>query len=255
VVHADAVLGADGRGLLVPALARARASQLILAPEAARLVLGSDEVGLAWDAFGTDATLTGTGWDLGPYGKGRDGSNGLAVTTHGELAEQVAPLRARTSTFLRRMSSRSDTERAVPLLPNKEGPYRDRLEATLRALCTVLRDEEPLRAALAVPTRSARLAHDLADRPRERVAEHMGIGPGSIEVGVALTSTDHRWRYNRPLPGEHRPAIDEVVAAVRSHLATTAGAGTIAIADDELDRLCRVGYVDVEPWPFDALVD
>lgn len=253
MVDYDAVAAGDARGLLVPAVARAHAAQVVLAADAAHLTLSGDELELPWDAYGAEPSLTDTGWDLGSYGQGRDGRNGIALRTHGALDEQVAPFRHRTSTFLRRMSPRYDTERCVPLLPNKEGAYRDRLEATLRALCAVLRDDESRRAALADLERVVRLARDLGDRPRERVAEHIAFEPGSVEVGVALTSTDHRWRYNRPLPGDARPQLDDVVNAVRAHLASSPSA--IAIADDTIDHLCRVGYVDVEPWPFDALVE
>lgn len=74
------------------------------------------------------------------------------------------------------------------------------------------------------------------------------------DVRVALELLGYRHSHGRPIPGDPMPAADEVLDAVLAALAANPYRRGRQTPRADVDAAVRAYYLDVEPWPFSALV-
>ena len=126
---------------------------------------------------------------------------------------------------------------------------------TLRALAAVLAARPEYRARLAEPERVSRLARELTQGVLPPPAVREGARRDTIDILLAIRQAGLVRPVRRPLPSDPVPAPDGVLAAVREHLDANPYRKGRHVDDDTVMRVVRSVYLDVEPWPFAALVD
>jgi hypothetical protein len=104
------------------------------------------------------------------------------------------------------------------------------------------------------PQRLARLAADMSRRMLPFQTSGGGIRGQTVDIEYAMTRCGFVHRFNRPLPGEPMPSVDEVVDRVAERLAHSRSPSARSIARSAIQRIARSEYLAVEPWPFAALV-
>jgi hypothetical protein len=82
-----------------------------------------------------------------------------------------------------------------------------------------------------------------------------GVGRDSTDIHVAMQQAGFVHRYNRPLSAKRLPSVDEIVAAVEVRLRSNPYRTGREIDHVQVDRIVRRDFLDIEPWPFGALVD
>ena len=126
---------------------------------------------------------------------------------------------------------------------------------TLLALTSVLAHRPDMRARLADPHTVGRLAADLAAGMRERPDDHVPtFSVGDLDVALALYRCGLVFEHGRPLPGEVVEP-DEARQRVHATLDTMPLRGRRRPDPATIERVVRRRYLDVEPWPFAALLD
>ncbi len=126
----------------------------------------------------------------------------------------------------------------------------------LLALPRVLRARPELRAALDDAATVTRLANEIAQwRPALQPHELGGMRRGTIEVQTAMRSLGYVHALGRPLPGDHLPGLDDTVTATRRALDANPYARPELVDEDELRHIVRRDFLDIEPFPFVALVE
>jgi hypothetical protein len=119
----------------------------------------------------------------------------------------------------------------------------------------VLAERPALRERLADLHRTRPLAAALAGSRLPPRMEPDAFRRSTIEVMVALKAVGYVHRvHGRPIPGDPLPDRAQAEARVREHLARNPYARDAAINSAAVARLVGSEYLDVEPWPFHALV-
>ncbi len=223
-----------------------------------------DDVGvvvLPWALWGVlnvslDASPGRDGWVLASMGH-HDPSGGIELRVAGEPERQAARLAAanrrwgRTVRQLRQSSGGS----ALAVLPaGYFSTFQHELE-TLSMLCRLLHDRPALHERLGDRSRMSILAAEL--RSGIRIGGrpgHFGVRRDSVDVDVAIRSAGLNWRYGRPLSPNERPALDSAVERVEQRLQANPYRAGRRLDHDLVVHIVRKEVVDVEPWPFSALV-
>jgi hypothetical protein len=146
--------------------------------------------------------------------------------------------------------------RILPVLTSNH-PFRAsyREFSLLAALCAVLHDMTELRPRLGDNERVRRLANELDSQRLKLGVQATGISRDVVDVHVALTRLGYTHRYTRPLSASSQPTVAEVTDRVCAALAANPYRTGRETDRDQVERIVRREFVDVEPWPFGALLD
>ena len=132
--------------------------------------------------------------------------------------------------------------------------FRHEME-TLNALCRLLHD----RHACASASATGRGCH--CSSPSCAAASTSAGGPGTSVSGATASTSTWRsavpglaWPYGRPLSPTERPSLDSAVERVEQRLQANPYRAGRRLDHDLVVHIVRKEVVDVEPWPFSALV-
>jgi hypothetical protein len=263
-------------GLRIASSRNGRTAALALRADAGEVFYPKCEpVSLPWDAYGKvidhfgaplpDAdTVDGwaiTGWLLNQGGV----YVGVAVEVRGGLRSRTREIRDETVTWWRRFRHAfADGSPAANLVPVVMPPVSLGVHLlagdlpNVRALAVALSVTPAYRARLDDPDRVGRLVNDLASaRLARRAPDEGSVRRDPTDVAVALQQAGFVHRNGgRPLSSALIAAPDVVLAGVRKSLAANPYRKGRPMVDDEMIlRIAKHNYLDVEPWPFSALVD
>ena len=248
-------------GLLINGNPSHRAVSLRLLPAGSEVRFADLEaVLLPWNACGQVRSVTEgperDGWAITHWHENSREVSGVAVQVSGDFATMADAIRrATTSRLHRQFGPRELTGYSLPILRPKSSltPYAPERE-TLQALMTVLTAKSNSRALLADTERMQRLASDLSNGLLQRFAEFGAILRDATDIEVALRLCGFVHQFGRPIDGEPLPSLDKVVGAVQARLAANPHRVGRTIDDTKIAEFARRHYLDIEPWPFAALV-
>jgi hypothetical protein len=80
-----------------------------------------------------------------------------------------------------------------------------------------------------------------------------GLGWDSTDIHVAMRQAGFVHQFTRPLDRSQLPSIDDAVAEVMARLAVNPHRVGRPADRDEVEKIVRKDYLDIEPWPFSAL--
>ncbi len=248
---------ADGEGLCVPGHPEPRAADLLLRRRGVVVRAGRATAWLGWDDYlvpipADDAgDEPADGWSVARLVEYR--TTGVGVEVRGaRLLAATEAVREATVALWDYVGSVIDTRRVIRFAgQGYDAHVTDEERDTLAALVAALGHRPELRDGMGDPARAARLADDLAARPVRRLDP-----PPAIRMATQATLTamrllgyDHRIG-GRPVPGERLAPLDEVVRRTVDLVYLTQG---ITLDAGRVADLARRHYLDVEPWPFEAL--
>ena len=237
------------------------------APALATLTFGQeglsvsiDSVGvvvLPWDLWGAvnvnlDSSTDRDGWVLATS---EDAAVHLRVT--GALQRDARALLAanrRLGRTVRKLGRTSGGAAITVLTAGYVSTFRHEME-TLNVLCRLLHDRRALRERLGDRSRMSLLVAELrrgihvGGRPG-----HFGVRRDSVDVDVAIRGAGLAWPYGRPLSPTERPSLDSAVERVEQRLQANPYRAGRRLDHDLVVHIVRKEVVDVEPWPFSALV-
>jgi hypothetical protein len=248
-------------GLLVAGHQRRRADLLLAEASASLLAFRCAPVALPWVAYHDTGWMRDgppvDAWGVSQQLSGRTFGIGVVVT--GQLDADARAIYGATTTRSQRLSGfvpGGARQHVVPIVVARF-VYTEFEYPVLRTLCQVLADRPELRSALADPSRVGRLAADLSSTNLKFAPDHAGSGvrPSSVDLGVAMARCGYHHKYNRPLPGDPLPTVDEIVDRVQQRLHQNPPGPGHDVEREDIERLARRAYLDVEPWPFQALFD
>lgn len=252
-------------GVLVPGFPEQHAADLLVCPHGALVSKATLNLMLPWEDFGWvrnqpdmfgDSPQSGDRWGLVPFVADR-GESGVAVQGVGTYVALLDPLHQQFSTRRNRWVRRfywGTLRSAVPLSARARllGSWINPDRATVSALAAVLHDRPELRSRLSDPAVIERLAHDLR-RPLAARTWHEGTRRKTFEIYNALRLLRYGHRYGRPFPGDPLPDDDTVVDAISAHIEHSRYTQNVHPSRDDIVRIVRREYLDVEPWPLGAL--
>lgn len=220
-------------------------------------------VTLDWELYGRVANVMDgpsrpDGWAVVPWTDGRAGPLGVAVQVSGRLEDMTAALYSATSSVWRRFNAAMGSSligHSLPVLPNNtafDPAFKE--FSLLAALCAVLHDMPNLRPRLGDSGRVQRLARDLEAQRLKRSAAGSGVSGDAVDIHFALVKLGYTHRYTRPL-APCSSTVAEVTDQVLAALSTNPYRTGRAIDREHVERIVRRDFVDVEPWPFGALVE
>jgi hypothetical protein len=239
-------------GLFVPGRPERAACDLLLHPDGVRLSAAELDVHLPYEAY---AAPGGDSWTVGSWSSTR-GGNGIGVGVHGagRFAAPIADLRRRRRTLANLVDRLADRTNVAPLyaartINTRADADRDALEVLLSTLAR----EPEWRRQLGDPTCVTRLLHDLATQDHASIAHQTGFRRRDMETSIVMgrLGLEHPLR-GRPLPGDARPDVDDVVNAVLGGLAANKYAAPVDEAS--VRAFVHRHYLDVTSWPFAALL-
>lgn len=246
----------DPRGLLIPGCPQGEAIDLLLTPDGAELHYQASRVALPWNRLqsGWNVTANRPGTrSHQPYGSAvavggdlRPGASAMHSVLPRHSLRGVSNLRA-----LRRLRD-ADT---MPLDVATQATRRDRAcRDTVHALAWVLATNPAVRGRLADGGRTARLAIDLANGAVEKAwTEIYGFRRQTIEIETAMRALRFEHRYGRPIPGDRLPTADDAVHQILHAISLNQHAVGVDIDHERVRNLVGRCYLDVQPWPFQAL--
>lgn len=248
---------ADGEGLCVPGHPEPRAADLLLRRRGVVVRAGQATAWLGWDDYlvpipADDAgDEPADGWSVARLVEYR--TTGVGVEVRGpRLLAATEGVREATVALWDYVGSVIDTRTVVRFAGHGyDAHVTDEERDTLAALVAALGHRPELRDGLADPARAARLADDLADRPMRRLDPPPAIrmATQAALTAMRLLGYDHRIG-GRPIPGEALAPLDEVVRRTVDLVYLTQG---ITLDGGRVADLAGRHYLDVEPWPFQAL--
>jgi hypothetical protein len=257
-----------GVGLRIAPKRERRSISLVFgADHAEAQVHGCEPVVLPWSDFGPVRHVLSVdhaapdGWALGFWSVGRGGPIGIALSVSGHVESACHDLSDATMTRWRRyeqwwMRTSVHDAHSLPIVPASTifgSPYRNVM--TLNALGHVLARSPQYRERLGEPERSARLAADLTRGLLDMAVAKGGLRRDTTDIIVALRKAGFFHPLGRPLSREDLPAPEKVLTSVRAHLDANPFRKGRHTDDATIMRVVRAVYLDVEPWPFAALVD
>ncbi len=249
----------DEGGLLVPGDPAKHGCDLILRSGQVEVHAGEEAgAALAWEEFDS-ALRPNAGRDQWRFclWTANDGSEysrlltgagtGVGLAVEGRCRTATMPVVAARQTRRNRFNRSMAKGVAVPLAPwSRVSPAVVRDGALLDTLCAVLAERPEARAHLDDPERVRRLAVDLQGDPREPVVVPTLARSATVEVLEALHREGLAHPYGgRPLPGDPKPDLDALVAALQ--------AAGVEVPADEIAAVLQEHHVDVWPWPFQAV--
>jgi hypothetical protein len=193
------------------------------------------------------------------WSSGRAGVFGVAVLVSGHFEEVSHELIMATRTLGRRIDQWFQggtlTGQRLPLLPRVTifNPALAEL-ATLTALAQLLVSREDVRARLDDRNRVTRLASDLASGCLKWPSHREGLRRDTTDIIIAIRQAGLVHRYGRPLSAGELLPLDEAVAATRRLLELNRYRQGRHVLDESIASLVRAVYLDVKPWPFEALL-
>jgi hypothetical protein len=253
------VVSPDGE-LLARSAGRGRLAQLCLGAETARVQSKrADAVDLPWEWLGSQSPGT---WAVTHYTVGQGAVFGIAIRVTGQLDDRSVSVRKDCVTWWRRVNMFfwggrvGEGGHSIPMIP-ANGPRTYTAERdTLRQLCELLAERPDLRERLNDSARVEQLAHDLSRTQLARAVAPEAIRGRTVDIDVALRHAGYTYRLTRPLPGDTTAPLDEVIAHVRHQLDRLPQPAPGRNASDaDIEAVARSHYLDVAPWPFDALFD
>jgi hypothetical protein len=267
----DAWLGgarADGGGLLIPGAKADRDCDLLLTADDVRLRLDDEQARLEYEAFdpsvngrdviaGVGPDLQGDLWCFGPWSLDHRGHEfGAAVLVSGSCAEAADGLVARVNGWRDRFSRGFADGTALPLSRSSLRGWAYAPRGLVVVLCALLRERPEWRSCLADRERVERLAADITARryPPKQVSR--GLRQRTWEMAQAMQTLgyQHEW-YGRPLPGDRIADPDEIVPAVLEKIRASPYAQGLDVDSDDVRAFANKYYLNVDPWPFAALVE
>ncbi len=249
--------------LLTQAGPRPPLQHAVMRPSHLHLADGEASLDLDWDRYlasSRRSTARGaTGWSFTFTNPARQylPRAGVSVRLHGALRSTGRSL-LRTVPLGRRVLMLSATagRYRIPLSVRRyeRGEYVD-ATAVVGHLAWVLRDRPELRTRLADRAVTHVLAADL-----RRAGTLAGLQPPTpvsvdqMNVRIAMRACGFHHRFGRPLTTDEVRPLDEVVDPVMERLAAAWDPRVRRLGRSWVEEVARVAYVDVEPWPFSALV-
>jgi hypothetical protein len=196
-------------------------------------------------------------WEIAPWLQGRNGSDGVAVRAVGRCKEDTQWLFRATTNWGRRVVLAMGAMvpgTVLPIVPSVSFTSIANPECdTLEALCTVLCLESTLRERLGDRGRVEALAKDFASGLLRWHYVGTGLGWDSTDIHVAMRQAGYVHQFTRPLDRAQLPSIDDAVAEVMARLASNPHRVGRPADRDEVEKIVRKDYLDIEPWPFSAL--
>jgi hypothetical protein len=195
------------------------------------------------------------------YTVGQGGVFGVAIRVTGQLDERSVTVRRDCDTWWRRMNMYwgkgfGEGGHGIPMIP-ANGPRTYTAERdTLTQLCSLLARRPELRERLNEPAHVEQLAHDLCRTQLAQAVAPDAIRGRTVDIDVALRHAGYTHRLTRPLPGDTTAPLYEVITNVRHQLDRLPQPAPGRDAPDAaIEAVARSHYLDVAPWPFDALLD
>lgn len=250
----------DG-GLVLPGYPAYRfVADLVLGADQVMVRVGTTSAALDWDdctAQHRRSRPENDWWMVGPWRTRGRGPIGIDFIVRGRYVELTEPVWAGPTSW-RTLAPAAMGQASIPLFTGTRW-YRPTVEAqwaTVDVLCALLADTPELREPLRDPQRVARLAADLAAGPLPPTPlVMMRARRSTTEVLSALRSLDYPHRYGgRPLPGEALPPLDDMVEQVMAELRASPYAAAVSVDPGHARDVIQRFYLDVQPWPFGALV-
>ena len=222
------------------------------------LARGLDPAVLPWQAYAPrySAVLRKApdGWIVNAYGSSSE-SPGIGIRVSGLYKKACGRIIDATSTWWRELThpDGSDDTDVLPVV--SLGPFAGRAPLdTVGALMRVLAARPELRPQLEQPERAWRLATDLHARLLRYPVRHVGVLRDTIDTITALRALGYVHPFGRPIAGEPKPSLEEVVRRTHEHLDASPWREGRKASDAEITRIVCEEYYDIDPWPFAALV-
>lgn len=262
----------DSGGLLIPGAPEGRAAALLLAPDSAQITWDEHSVALPWEQhFKLSSGIQNSpdrpgGWLVtGHKREVRSATEkGTAVAVDGELrlhcsviVDAMAKAHPLASLGVRVLRDRRDFD-LVPLNVPKWNDERDRASrVSVCVLVAVLADRPQLRPRLGDQRLIARLAADLAEHAMDlpRLSTPYGVRRQTAEIGTAMRMLGLEHPFDRPLPGDQLPSLDDAVSRVMAFIASNPHAEGVKIDQQRVAQLIRRRYLQIQPWPFQSLTN
>jgi hypothetical protein len=182
---------------------------------------------------------------------------GIAIQVSGVHADRAEELRKRLPlTWRERWGHESDfTGFALPVVRTERvWESSDRERQLLTVLASLLKVRRDFRDRLADRERVEQLAIDLVAPGPTRAVEFNPVRRDATDISVAMRDAGLTHRFGRPLGNETYRPLDELVAEVKHRLEQNPHRAHRTNDEAQIARLIREHYLDVEPWPFAALV-
>ncbi len=251
----------DG-GLLFPGSPHRHAADLHLGPDRVRLVASATAAELEWSAFlpprRVDPVRGGylrrevDAWWLGPYGANRAGPFGVVVRASGSSAGAVE-LVSETTAGLWNGVHNVDREVQVPCWAGgRLVAGRDYFGTC--ALVEFLAGRPRARDRLTDRAAVTELLLALHTRPLRVPVSPPMPGRTGVEILGALKGLGYVHVAGRPMPGDPLPAIGPLTTAVMDQIERNPWCRDLEVSEETVARIVRRRYLDVEPWPFEALL-
>lgn len=253
-------------GLLIPGRPHRGTAAVVLTPAGLLVSSLGAAASLPWDDVdagpSVDAWTIGrpTGWRIGPCAIGQNGEVGIALHLGPAAHDRLSPVLATLPTFRNRLNHwASGLPASLPIVPLRSRsttgfpPGAER--QTFAALVNLLHERPGARDRLDRAAATEQLAADLARCRLASGPEPRGVRRATTEVLVALRSCGYRHHIDgRPVAGDALPSLEDVTDDVLARLAASPYAKGVRVGRKQVERLVRKHYLDVEPWPFGALV-
>ncbi len=223
----------------------------------------TDEVVLPWEQCCpalevVDAPLRADGWAMICWPRSRT-SGGIGLRISGRMAQQSQAIVTATMTLVRRSDVTEYPPSIGALLPivlptAAWHSFRKEL-ATLAALCDVLAALPEFRVRLADRSRMRTLARRL-DSGALLPAPYPwgGISRDAADVQGAMVLAGLRHRFGRPLPTDRLPSVADIADDIEARLRRNPYRPDKSVDRGVIERIVRADYLDINPWPFEALL-
>jgi len=262
--------GVDTAGHLVavPSATRRELTTLGFLPDGLTVSTPScAPVTLGWDSYGQVATgleypplpARHDGWGLAEWFSYR-GLYGVRIQVSGRFEDATSGIYSATSSLWRRLNAGLGSDylgRPLPVVTKNQTRFDDvgKERCLLEALCEVLHDMPELRQRLDDSHRVRRLAGDIDARRPKILFGRFDISGDAVDIHVALVRLGYTYPYTRPLTASLLPTVAEVTDQVVAVLAGNPYRSARTVDREQVERIVRRDFIDVEPWPFGALVD
>ena len=97
-------------------------------------------------------------------------------------------------------------------------------------------------------------ARELNEQPLALFSSGTGMGRDSVDIHTALVTLGYTHPYTRPLARGTTPSVEEVTSQVVAALASNPYRVDRTTDLRQVQQIVSREYVDVEPWPFAALI-
>lgn len=249
----------DG-GLVVPAQPGGGAADLRLTSEHVELMSVGHSAYLRWPGYRSALRSPADVADtraISPWSSGRGGLIGIGLAVDGGYVDSTAPIRRAAQTWRNRINRFLQSGVVVPLCAvDHISAAVDADRDVMEVLCTLVVDRPDVRRHLEDRSRVERLLADLRSNRPVVPPFRAGVRRATTEVLTAmrLLGFEHRF-YGRPLPDDELAGEDSVVATLLDRVRSNPYAQGVEIDDAVVRSIVERYYLDVEPWPVQALIE